>query len=98
VTGQKFNDLLADFLAAQYLSGTGITSDERFNYQSINVNDFGPLKIGLNHLPGPVVNGSVRRSTGSFHTFAGVAGQNTQFTFTDVTTQANLRSVIVRIQ
>ena len=98
VTGQKFNDLLADFLAAQYLSGTGITSDERFNYQSININDFGPLKIGLNHLPGPVVNGSVRRSTGSFHTFAGVAGQNTQFTFTDVTTQANLRSVIVRIQ
>jgi hypothetical protein len=97
VTGKNFNDLFAEFLAAQYLSGQGITSDERFNYTSINLGDFGSLKVGVHAAGDPAVNGSVRRTGGDFFIFTGIVDQQSQFQFTDVSGQAQLRNVIVQI-
>jgi hypothetical protein len=98
VTGSTFSDVLAEFLAAQYLSGTSITSDARYNYTSIDLNDFGSLASSL-HAAGDVdVNGSIRRSSGDFHIFTGLVGQTSQFQFNDVTGNLGLRNVIVRIQ
>jgi len=97
-SGENFNDVLAEFLAAQYLSGKGITSDERYNYQSIDVDDFGPLMSSLHAAGGVDVTGDVRRSDGDFHVFTGLLGQESQFRFFDTTGQAKLRTVIVQIQ
>lgn len=98
VTGLPFYDALADFLAAQYLSGKGITADERFNYTSIDINDFGPLLVG-NHVAGAGdVNGNMRRASGDFHIFTGVLDQDSVFQFEDPTRNLALRNVIVRIQ
>lgn len=98
VTGLPFYDAMAEFLAAQYLSGEGITTDERFNYTSIDINDFGPLLVG-NHLAGAGdVNGSVRRASGDFHIFTGVLSQESVFQFEDPTGNVKLRNVIVRLQ
>ena len=97
-TGLPFYDAMAEFLAAQYLSGTGVTADARFNYDSIDINDFGPLLVG-NHLAGAGdVNGSVRRASGDFHIFTGVPGNESVFQFDDPTGNVKLRNVIVRIQ
>ena len=97
VTGKSFNDVLAEFLAAQYLSGKGITADDRFNYTSIDLADFGPLLVGAQVSGGPDVQSAVRRSTGDFHLFSGVIGQNSRFQFNDPS-NVGLRSVVVRTQ
>ena len=97
VTGLGFYDAMAEFLAAQYLSGKGITADERFNYTSIDINDFGPLLVGV-HAAGATVNDNIRRASGDFHTFTGVLGQETVFQFGDPTGNAKLRNAVVRIQ
>jgi hypothetical protein len=105
VTGETFSDVMAEFLAAQYLSGKGITNDARFNYQpplnftnSNGADYFGALTVGLHAAGGPVVNGTLRRASGQFHTFTGVAGEESTFQFIDVSGSAQLRDVIMRIQ
>ncbi len=98
VTGLPFYDAMAEFLAAQYLSGKGISTDERFNYTSIDINDFGPLLVG-NQLAGAGdVNGNIRRASGDFHIFSGVLSQDSEFQFEDPTGNIKLRNVIVRVQ
>lgn len=45
-TQENFMELFADWIAACYLSGRGITGDERFNYTSIDlIVDFKPLRV-----------------------------------------------------
>src|SRR5262249_7872909 len=97
VTGHGFYDVMAEFLAAQYLSGKGITSDARFNYTSIVITDFGPLLVA-SHAAGATANGDMHRASGDFHIFTGLIGQNSQFQFTDNTGSLLLRNAIVRIQ
>ena len=98
VTGMNFYDVYAEFLAALYLSGKGITSDDRFNYQSINIDDFGTLQTALHAAGGSDVTGTIHRTSGQFHIFTGTLNQESVFTFTDVSGSAKLRDVIVRIQ
>lgn len=46
VTGEYFKELFADWSAALYLSGLGITDDPRFNYTSIDLQtEFGPPAV-----------------------------------------------------
>ena len=98
VTGLPFYDAVAEFLAAQSLSDAGITTDNRFEYKSIDINDFGPLLVG-NHLAGGGdVNGNLRRASGDFHVFTGVLSQESVFQFDDPSGNLKLRNVIVRIQ
>lgn len=98
VTGMTFNDVFGEFLAAQYLSGRGITSDERYNYSSIDINDFGALTVIQHVAGGADVTGTVRRSGGDFHIFTGLIGLDSVFEFNATSGQPNLRSVIVQIQ
>lgn len=98
VTGLGFYEVFAEFLAAQYLSGQGITADERYNYTSIDIGDFGALNVSVQVAGGADVNATVRRSAGDFHVYTGVVGQNSVFQFSQTSGDAKLRSVIVRIQ
>lgn len=53
--GERFTELFADWSAACYLSGMGITSDPRFNYSSVDLRgDFDPLLV--TELPFPSLN------------------------------------------
>jgi hypothetical protein len=98
VTGENFYDLFAEFLAALYLSGRGITADPRFNYSSIDLADFGTLATATHVAGGLQVTGSIRRTAGDFHIFSGALNQETRFTFTNPGGNARLRHVVVRIQ
>jgi hypothetical protein len=98
VTGQNFYDLVAQFLAALYLSGKGITADPRFNYTSIDLTDFNPVSVANRVSGGPVVAGNVRRATGDFYLFSGVLSSDSKFTFTDDLGTGRLRQAIVRVQ
>ncbi len=98
VTGRNFYDLVAEFLAALYLSGKGITADPRFNYTSIDLTDFNPVYVANRVSGGPPVAGNVRRASGDFYIFSGVLGSNSEFTFIDDLGTGRLRQAIVRVQ
>jgi hypothetical protein len=97
VTGEDFYDLVAEFLAALYLSGRGITADPRFNYTSISIGDFGTLTVPQYGAGGGLVAGDIRKSSGDFYLFAPVTAES-RFTFNDEIGNARLRNVIVRVQ
>ena len=97
VSGKGFYDVFAEFLAAQYVSGKGITSDPRYNYASIDIDDFGALPVPNRPVGGTTVSGTVRRSAGEFHMFQNTGLENT-IGFTDTGGQGKLRAVIVRTQ
>ncbi len=60
-TGTGFLELFADWSAALYLSGRGITSDSRFNYSSIDLQgDFDPLYVIQNDMTIANMDGSMK--------------------------------------
>lgn len=98
VTGEDFYDLVAEFLAAIYLSGREITSDARFEYKTIDIADYGDLSPALRVVGGGLVAGDIRKSSGDFYLFSGALGAESRFTFVDEIGNARLRNVIVRVQ
>jgi hypothetical protein len=60
-TGSNFLELFADWSAALYLSGRGITSDPRFNYSSIDLQgDFDPLYMIQNNMSISEMDGTMK--------------------------------------
>jgi hypothetical protein len=98
VTGKDFYDLLTEFLAATYLSGKGITADPRFNYTSIDIDDFGTVSVAPRIADGSQLIGDLKKSSGDFYTFDGILGAESRFEFNDLLNNARLRTVIVRVQ
>jgi len=96
-TGEGFYQLVAEFLSALYLSGRGITADPRYNYATLDLNDFGPLTSTVHVGGAGDVTGTVRLSSGDFRIFTGLLNNTSEFTFTDVT-GSRLRHAVVRIQ
>jgi len=97
VTGRGFYDLVAEFFAALYLSEKGISSDPRFNYTSIDLDDYGSI-IPANGLIGVDSDGTVRRSSGDYYLYNGTLGVDTEFIFVEQTPGIRLRNAIVRVQ
>lgn len=97
VTGQDFYDLVAEFLAALYLEGKGITADPRFDFTSINLADYGTVTI-RNSAVGVYNAGDVRRSSGNLYLYTGVLNTSSRFTFTEFNPGAGLREAIVRVE
>ena len=98
VTGEDFYDLVAEFLAAVYLSGRGITADPRFNYTSIDINDFGTVSPPLRVAGGGQVAGAIKKTSGDFYIFSGALNTESRFTFNDLIGNARLRNIVVRTQ
>lgn len=96
-TGRNFYDLVAEFLTALYVSGKGITSDPRFNYTSINLDDYGTI-VAQQGIVGVDSEGDIRRSSGDFHVYTGALGVDTEFMFIEQTPGIRLRNAIMRIQ
>lgn len=97
VTGENFYDLVAEFFAALYLSGKGITADPRFNYTSIDLADYRDVAVSPG-IVGLADTGEVRRSSGDFFLYNGVQGIDTRFTFNELVPGVRLKNAIVRVQ
>jgi hypothetical protein len=100
VTGDNFFASVADFLAALYVSGRGITSDPRYNFQSSV--DLGPLAFALDlrDVTDDVFDGSHRwppgitSTGGDFYIMTGVRAPATSFR---MLSSASVRIIVVRI-
>jgi len=97
VTGRKFDDLMGDFLAAMYMSGRGINLDAAYNYQSIDLADFGALPLPTRSIDGVDHSDVVRRSTGDFFVFQSSPQPECVLTTFTSSSTMGMRTVIVRI-
>jgi hypothetical protein len=97
ITGEDFYQTVADFLATLYLSGKGINATNKYNYQSIDLNNFTAVPIASHDVGDPAVNGTVWRAGGDFYLFANPTTSTGRFVF-DASANARLRAVIVRTQ
>jgi hypothetical protein len=70
VTGENFFTSVADFLATLYLSNRGITSDPKYNYTSIDMQNFSLAVTDRSTATG-AFNGTVQSATGAFFTLNG---------------------------
>ncbi len=98
VTGTEFYDLVAEFLAALYLSGKGITADPRFEYQSIDLSNFNPVSYQSRVAGASLVAGVVKKTSGDFYVFSGTLNTTSKFTFFDDLGTGRIRNAIVRVQ
>lgn len=97
VAGENFYQLVGEFLAALYLSGKGITADPRFNYQSIDLSNFQPVKA-TTFVAGTTASGTVRRATGALLLYVGATGSTSTITPSSTSSTIGLRTVVVQTQ
>ena len=97
-TGALFDELFADWDAACYLSGRGITADERFNYSSIDLQgDFKPLYTITGNVSGLATDGSVKSMAPEYIMYTVPAGGTVEFTIgADLSGRMNAAVIRVR--
>jgi len=98
ITGEDFYQTVADFLATLYLSGKGINTTNKYNYQSIDLGNFAAIPVASHDVGGGAVNGSVLRAGGDFHLFANPTTSTGRFVFSATPSYGRMRAVIVRTQ
>ncbi len=96
-TGALFNELFADWDAACYLSGRGITADERFNYSSIDLQgDFKPLYTITGNVSGLATEGSVKSMAPEYIMYTVPAGGTVDFTIGSAQS-GRLNATVIRV-
>ncbi len=94
---ERFKELFADWSSACYLSGLGITADERFNYTSIDLRgDFDPLSVIRNDLSVFEIAGDVKSMGPEFIQFSIPSGISLSVTI-DCTNVGRMNAVIIRL-
>ena len=97
-TGALFNELFADWDAACYLSGRGITADERFNYSSIDLQgDFKPLYTITGNVSGLATEGSVKSMAPEYIMYTVPAGGTVDFTIGSAQS-GRLNATVIRVR
>jgi hypothetical protein len=94
ITGENFYDTVGDFLATLYLSGRGITDDDRYNFSSIDLADFVPLRV-RSRPADSVVSGTVKRTSGEYYLFINPTTAESRFVLTQGP-RAGIRVMVVR--
>jgi len=96
VTGEDFYQTVADWLATLYLSGRGIASS-KYNYRSIDLDDFMSLPVSIRDADGNAAAGTVVRSGGDHYLFRNLTTSTNLFTLSPIQ-PGRLRVVIVQTQ
>jgi hypothetical protein len=97
-TGQRFKELFADWSAACYVSGRGITSDTRFNYTSIDLRGaFAPLHVIAGNVLGNQIAGTVNSMAPEFISFTVPSAAIVDFTVAGEAA-GRLNAVAVRLR
>jgi hypothetical protein len=98
VAGAFFKELFADWSAACYLSGRGITDDSRFNYSSIDLRtDFKPLKVITGSLVAGSTSGSIRAMAPEYILYSLPSGASVSFTIGSEPT-GKMNAIVVRVR
>lgn len=95
ITGENFYVTVADFLATLYLTGRGITADDKYNFRSTNIADFDSLLVAERAVGDGSVSGTIRLSSGDYYLFTSTSATAASFTFLQ-DTPAGLRTVVVK--
>jgi hypothetical protein len=94
--GTSFIELFGDWSAALFLSGSGITSDPRYNYSSIDLlGDFGPLNVTEINLPVLSIGGNQKSMGPKFIRLN--ASSPISYDVTLGTSSGSLNAVIIRL-
>jgi hypothetical protein len=97
ITGENFYDTIGDFLATLYLSGRGITSDPKYNFTSIDLDDFTAVTLNRRVVAAGSVSGTVKRTSGDLFLFTNPGSSAGLFTFSQ-SSRAGMRFVIFQTQ
>ena len=98
VTAELFNELFADWSAACYLSGRGITSDERFNYSSIDLQgDFTPLYTIAGNISMSPLQGFIKAMAPEYILYTIPAGETADFSIGSEAS-GRLNAVVIRVR
>lgn len=97
-TGLFFKEVFADWSAATYLSGRGITTDPRFAYSSLNLlADFKPLYLLAGNLSPGTMSSSIKAMAPEYVLFSLPSGASVTFTIGSEAT-SKMNAVVVRIR
>jgi len=97
-TAELFNELFADWSAACYLSGRGITSDERFNYSSIDLQgDFTPLYTIAGNISMSPLQGFIKAMAPEYVLYTIPAGETADFSIGSEAS-GRLNAVVIRVR
>lgn len=97
-TRAYFKELFADWSAACYLSGRGITSDIRFNYSSINLQSgFTQLSVIPGNISGNQMIGSINAMAPEYVSFAIPSAATVDFTIGS-DAAGRLNAVVIRLR
>ena len=97
-TRAYFKELFADWSAACYLSGRGITSDIRFNYSSINLQSgFTQLSVVPGNISGNQMMGSINAMAPEYVSFAIPSAATVDFTIGS-DAAGRLNAVVIRLR
>lgn len=94
ITGENFYETVGDFLTTLYLSGRGVTADDKYNFSSLDLADFDPLLV-RSRTASASVSGTVKRTSGEYYLFTNPTLPESQFTFTQGP-RAGIRVMVVR--
>lgn len=97
ITGEYFYDTVGDFLATLYLSGKDITSDERYRFTSIDLEQFAAVRVTSLTVGEAMAAGTVKRTAGDFFLFTNDATPVSTFTLS-ADAKAGVRTLVVRTQ
>jgi hypothetical protein len=102
-TGSYFNELFADWAAACYLDDREITSDPRFNYSSLNLQDatvdphFEPIQTIPGNISGRVES-FVKAMAPEYVLYTIPAGATVDFTIEAQSSPGRMNAVVIRIR
>ncbi len=97
-TGLFFKEAFADWSAATYLSGRGVTTDPRFGYSSLNLlADFKPLYLLAGNLSSGTMSSSIAAMAPEYVLFSLPSGASVTFTIASEAT-SKMNAVVVRIR
>ncbi len=97
ITGENFYDTFGDFLATLYLSGRGITANPKYNFTSIDLEDFDTLMVNRRVVGTGAVSGKVKRTSGEFFLYTSPGSSAGTFTFSQ-SSRAGMRFFVLRTQ
>ena len=97
ITGEGFYDTVGDFLATLYLSGKGITSDERYRFTSIDLDQFTAVSVTSLTVGEATAAGAIKRTAGDFFLFTNDTTPVSTFTLS-AAANAGVRTMVVRTQ
>ncbi len=99
-TGANFFSIFSDWLGALYLSGRGIATDSKYEYDSINLQgqDFAPLGTVSRSVSQGAFAGTVKGSAGDFFIITNPTPPGIEFSAGSLSPTTLLRITAVRVQ